>query len=435
MSSRGNTVKSGPTKEFFMYMITRDIVLTDAIIELIDNSIDGIKRLRATDYSQYRIDIVMNKDSFCITDNCGGIDIDIAREYAFKFGRPSTVPKDNIATTGTFGIGMKRALFKMGRKFQVCSTSAKSYFTLDIDVGTWVEREEWDFTFTESDENDHDVSEWGTKITVDDLYPGISTDCGSNLFIKNVIKKVQQRASYEILQGLQIHINDIKIETEFIDIINDGPIKPYKESFSAGEVEVIIVAGIAPETKPSLAGWYIYCNGRQIVAADKTALTTWDDGENVKYHNDYAAFRGFVFFTSVLPDLLPWNTSKTSIDTSSNIYHTTQQHMKDAFKTIKEEIKKIYSKEEEERTPILNDISTKRTEDINYYSARLLAHNTVLNFVDNYAIAVNRDPEVRIIYSKPKSQVEAMKKKMKVTSNKEVGIVTFDYYAEMEGLK
>ena len=27
-------------------------------------------------------------DSFCIRDNCGGIPLDVAQEYAFRFGRP-----------------------------------------------------------------------------------------------------------------------------------------------------------------------------------------------------------------------------------------------------------------------------------------------------------------------------------------------------------
>lgn len=44
MRSEISKVKAGPTKEFFVSMITRDIQLADAIVELIDNSIDGIKR-------------------------------------------------------------------------------------------------------------------------------------------------------------------------------------------------------------------------------------------------------------------------------------------------------------------------------------------------------------------------------------------------------
>ena len=44
MNNEVSKVKAGPTKDFFVSMITRDIQLSDAIVELIDNSIDGIKR-------------------------------------------------------------------------------------------------------------------------------------------------------------------------------------------------------------------------------------------------------------------------------------------------------------------------------------------------------------------------------------------------------
>ena len=42
----GTTVNANPTKEFFISMLTRDVDIKAAILELIDNSIDGAKRLR-----------------------------------------------------------------------------------------------------------------------------------------------------------------------------------------------------------------------------------------------------------------------------------------------------------------------------------------------------------------------------------------------------
>ena len=37
-------VDSSPTKEFFVEMLTRDIDLTDAILDLLDNCLDGVLR-------------------------------------------------------------------------------------------------------------------------------------------------------------------------------------------------------------------------------------------------------------------------------------------------------------------------------------------------------------------------------------------------------
>ena len=40
-----NIIEGSPTKQFFIDMITRDISIEDAIIDLLDNSIDGANRM------------------------------------------------------------------------------------------------------------------------------------------------------------------------------------------------------------------------------------------------------------------------------------------------------------------------------------------------------------------------------------------------------
>ena len=35
-------IKAGPTKAFFVKMLTRDIELADAILDLLDNCVDGV---------------------------------------------------------------------------------------------------------------------------------------------------------------------------------------------------------------------------------------------------------------------------------------------------------------------------------------------------------------------------------------------------------
>jgi len=441
MKDSGKIVHSGPTKEFFISMITRDIKLTDAIIELIDNSIDGLKRQKLDNYEGYYIDIQLG-DFFKISDNCGGIDIDIARNYAFKFGRPKSKEHNNdkFETTGTFGIGMKRALFKMGTRFSIESTSLNSWFKLDIDVATWAQDDNnWDFQFTQYTEGMmNNKSECGTQITVTKLHDNIKINFKYTPYINELINQIRKRASYEINNNLAIRVNGVEIESDVIEIINDRIIRPYKHQFKANNINVIIIAGLAPETKPAEAGWYIYCNNREIVAADKTSLTTWkdrDDAESVKYHNDYASFRGFAFFNSSSPELLPWNTSKTGIDTSSAIYQAARQHMFDAFKTVTNELKKLASLDEEIRSEIQSFLSKSSSMPVNYYTALTHPKNTVFQFVDDYQYDIQKDPEVRISYSKPKSIVEALKNKLQVKSNKEVGIMTFDYFVEMEGLE
>ena len=86
MKPSTDTATAVPTKQFFVSMLTRDIKLEDAILDLIDNCLDGALRLGnggKPDYSKYLVKITLAKDHFSIEDNCGGIPREVAKNYAF----------------------------------------------------------------------------------------------------------------------------------------------------------------------------------------------------------------------------------------------------------------------------------------------------------------------------------------------------------------
>lgn len=149
-------IKANPTREFFVNMLVRDILLKQAIIELIDNSIDGARTIKKdNDFTGLKIAVDFDGDSFCIRDNCGGIPLDVAQEYAFRFGRPKEKETGNNETTGIFGIGMKRALFKLGDYFEIKSKTVTTSFEVKLDVEQWENEESnnWDFPFSSYQEN------------------------------------------------------------------------------------------------------------------------------------------------------------------------------------------------------------------------------------------------------------------------------------------
>ena len=104
MSDNRRVIHAEPTKELFIYMLVRDIPLIRAIVDLVDNSVDGATRLQSNqNYEGLWIKILANKQFFKIEDNCGGITVKDAEEYAFKFGRANdaeATPK----SIGRFGI-------------------------------------------------------------------------------------------------------------------------------------------------------------------------------------------------------------------------------------------------------------------------------------------------------------------------------------------
>jgi hypothetical protein len=96
MDEGSKTVKAYPTKAFFVKMLTRDIPLEDAILDLLDNCVDGILRTKWSNgipqgienpYEGYYAEITLDKSKFTIVDNCGGIPRNIAEDYAFRMGK------------------------------------------------------------------------------------------------------------------------------------------------------------------------------------------------------------------------------------------------------------------------------------------------------------------------------------------------------------
>ena len=91
MIERANAL---PAKEFFISMLTRDISLGDCILDLLDNSVDGARRSSPdadpNRLSGFYVHLRLDSQEFEIEDNCGGIPLADAREYAFQFRAPKS---------------------------------------------------------------------------------------------------------------------------------------------------------------------------------------------------------------------------------------------------------------------------------------------------------------------------------------------------------
>jgi len=88
----------------------------------------------------YWAEISFDKNTFSISDNCGGIPWSL-HPYAFTMGRDSDPvrPADATGTVGVYGIGMKRAIFKMGRQAQYPLATTVNAYDVEIDPN-WIDR-------------------------------------------------------------------------------------------------------------------------------------------------------------------------------------------------------------------------------------------------------------------------------------------------------
>lgn len=346
--------EANPTKAFFVRMITRDISLADCILDLIDNSVDAAWQREGakpnifsntTDLSAFRVEITASASKFEIRDNCGGITLDNAARYAFTFGRSDRMEHDRYSI-GVYGIGMKRAVFKLGSSIEIKSTYSltarkQEAFRVPINVPKWLTAKTWDFDL----EADTALPQPGLQITVSQLHESSSRDFGNPAFILELGRAIARDYALHLHRGFTIVLNGKKIKGWEIELRQSKAFLPLRDNYKdeATGVRVDIVAGMAvppPESsepddvkdRDSRSGWYVICNGRIVVAADKTHVTGWGTSGWPKWHPQYEGFIGLIFFTSEDANALPLTTTKRSVDSSSALYQSAVPKMRDISK-------------------------------------------------------------------------------------------------------
>lgn len=345
-----------PAKRFFVEMLTRDIELADAILDLLDNCVDGALRAGGSSterpYEGYEASITLTPTYFEIRDNCGGIPREVASKYAFRFGRNERDRDKDLATVGVYGIGMKRAIFKLGTHCRIDSRHDSESFTVVINQD-WIDRDDnWDFVMTDSSETQREP---GTSIRVDKLHGPvqIAFSLTKDGFVENFAQTVQRHYSYIIEKGFQIKVNDTQVSASTIktlldpDVANSKTgIAPYLYEATWNGVDVKLAMGLY-ENLPTeqeqeesergvrnkeSAGWTIICNDRVVVSADKTRLTGWGEAGVPSYHGQFIALAGVVTFRSNNAINLPVTTTKRGIDQNSELYGEVKEVMRDALK-------------------------------------------------------------------------------------------------------
>ncbi len=332
-----------PTKRFFVDMLTRDIDLEDAILDLLDNCLDGVARSQKKDpeninYAGYKVKINFDAKKFSIVDNCGGIPISSA-EYAFRMGRPASAPVENLATVGVYGIGMKRSIFKIGRHCEIKTHHAQDDGFSVIINENWLSSDaDWLIPLQHSMFQEQ---ENGTCIEITKVQPSVSSKFKNKAFQTTLINKIIYAYSYIIAKGFEVKvngqlINPVPVSMRFEDK-KDGSgkaIQPYIYTGIVDDVEVKLIVGFysplvtekeEDEEKQQTrydtknAGWTIVCNDRIVVYKDKTELTGWGS-DFARYHTQFISISGIVYFKSKEPEKLPITTTKRGVDVTSPLF-------------------------------------------------------------------------------------------------------------------
>ncbi|MBI4032578.1 ATP-binding protein [Candidatus Berkelbacteria bacterium] len=445
MPDSQNLVSAKPSKDFFIDMITRDLSLTDSVLDLIDNSIDqAVERTQAdvmrvlTDGGQIaslrgnRISLRLSGDQFVIEDTCGGIPIEDARNTVFLFGNPS----ERGAPSGlsVYGIGMKRAFFKLGRLITVRSATDDDWFVVEIDVDEWKKRpDEWRFSFKEfgATRKHPKVTSGTTTIKVARLRDEVRLRLGESSFQKELIDKVAATYSLFIRAGLQIRINGTKVSSNLPTLGTYRRITPARKLLHTDgeQVVILIIAGITPKDDRLPRGWYVFCNGRMVLEADRSRATGW--GETLpQWHSKFGHFVGYVYFKSRDVRRLPWTTTKQGVVLDAPVYQTALREMRVQARPVLNFLSKMYPPDLEE-------------EDVAERELLLKTKSTPINHVrKDTSFHADLDSETRtranapvnIQYKKPRRDVERIKQHLHkpAMSASSVGSYTFDYFLKQE---
>lgn len=433
---QNDQINAEPTKAFFVDILTRDIPLETAVLDLVDNSVDGAKRSRNGSFDQAKVEIHFNNKQFRLIDNCGGFDRDTARKYAFRFGRAPGAPK-TPHSIGQFGVGMKRALFKFGRQFVVRSATRKEEWAVDVSVGEWEARGDWHFPWSKFEDTSLSKSNPGTEIVVTQLRSEVASKFGTENFEREIIGLIKSKHRQFIAQGLSVTVNGKHIDATDLNLLvsQDGSLKPGVDAFefkTRGQesVSVRITVGIG-SSLPKEAGWYVICNGRVILEADRSDETGWglleEESGRVympSFHNQFARFRGIASFDSEDSSRVPWDTTKNSVDRDSAVWQAAFPRMIEMMRpviTFLNELDKDIDEHTRSDSPMMNFL--KSTQSV---SADTLTQAASFQAPTRQSVAKKGPRTIKVQYSRPVRDVDFLKDALEVSSASAVGEKTFD---------
>ena len=237
-------------------------------------------------------------------------------------------------------------------------------------------------------------------------------------------------------------ISDSPLAGWEIELLQSSEFKPvrfeYTEKTDAGSVKVEILAGMAappPENSDpeddaepeNRFGWYVACNGRIVLAADKTAISGWGTEGWPQWHPQYAGFLGIILFNSEDAALLPLTTTKRNVEVSSVVYRRARPRMREISKdwisytnTRKQALDQARQIESAATPVLIYDV--KKSQEV------ILPKLT----------PITREKPANINYSMPQKRVKALAKGLGSVNMtyRDVGIQSFEYaYKDFVGGK
>ncbi len=425
------TIFGGPTKRFFVSMLPRDITLEDAILDLIDNSVDGAMRTQKSRLKQkapfrdFYASLTLSSDGFEIEDNCGGIP-EAYVEDAFSLGRPSLEKDKDLPTIGMYGIGMKRAVFKIGNEALVQSNSKDGLFEVTYTTD-WLNpnNDLWDLPIDRYEPDKK--AGWGVTITITDVRREIGKRFDNEAFINGLKGQISEHFGYLMQRGFSISMNGEELRPRTLQLAynkhsKENTIRPFDFEANFKGVDIKVAVGFfRPLVRESeidhelegpreadKAGVSVVCNDRVILLCDRTMKTGWGDGGVPRYHPQFRAIAGIVVFSSSAAEKLPISTTKRDLDVGSEVYLKARKVLMEGLKVFTSFTNKWKGMEEETEKFFSGSRADAKTQVslASQHGTTVRSESGAKKYVPRLPLPPTRDPQRRISFLRNESKIK-----------------------------
>ncbi len=316
MKIQVRNVNAAPEKRLFWSIIS-DYNINTAICELIDNALDIW--VKAGRKASLDINIILDTERQLITiqDTSGGVPEEDLRNLVTP-GASKNHPDESII--GLFGVGTKRAVVALAQETKITSRNGtRTTFRIEIDE-EWLNNETWEIPVYEVDA----IVEGTTTVDMSRLRVVINADTEANL-------RLHLSETYGLFllnhQHLNLTLNGSKVEPVCFENWAYPPgFQPrcylIPITTPAGEtVSVEMIGGliIRKEGVKDDYGVYFYCNDRLIAKELKCREVGYISGLAGVPHSDASLARVIVKLQGAAK-LMPWNSSKSSINFGHHIF-------------------------------------------------------------------------------------------------------------------
>lgn len=251
MSIKKEKISIIPDTSLFAKLGNANYTVSEAISELIDNSIDARE-------DKVNISIKILKDEVIVEDNGKGMSKEDAVN-SIILGKSSK----KTGELGHFGMGLKTSCMSLGKKFTVHTTikGSKEKYSIEFDAEEWEKMNKWDQQINISNDSKFDDS--GTKIHITKL----KFNQHKNL-IESLLTHLSERFGVFVNnKEVKITVNNKEVKPLELKLVDNSK-KDFNIKLHNGEI-ITGWTGILEKGSQEKSGFNLYRYNRLIRAHEK----------------------------------------------------------------------------------------------------------------------------------------------------------------------